>query len=68
MEWTAQEQRALELALRRHPPAADKAARWRAIAADVGRPVKECAARCRALQTAVLKTLPPPLLLSLIHI
>ena len=62
MEWTAEEQRALELALRRHPPAADKAARWRAIAADVGRPVKECAARCRALQTAVLKTLPPPLL------
>ena len=62
MEWSAEEQRALELALRRHPPAADKAARWRAIAADVGRPVKECAARCRALQTAVLKTLPPPLL------
>ena len=62
MEWPAEEQRALELALRRHPPTADKAARWRAIAADVGRPVKECAARCRALQTAVLKTLPPPLL------
>ena len=60
--WTPREQRALEAAMRANPPSMEKKARWEAISAAVGRPAKECVARCRAVATAVKKALPPPLL------
>ena len=63
MGWTPREQRALEDALRRHPPTTEPRARWQAVAATVGsKGVRQCVQRCRSVAAAIRASLPPLLL------
>lgn len=51
--WTAQEQAALEEALRKFPPSLPNDERWEAIAEHVGRSIKECVQRIKDLKAAI---------------
>jgi len=55
-EWTAEQQKALESALQRHPASVDKNERWRLIAEDVpGKSKAQCVERFKFLREQLTK-------------
>ncbi|CAE7514191.1 Dnajc2 [Symbiodinium natans] len=56
MDWTAEQQQALEKALQRHPATLDKNERWKLIAADVpGKTKAQCVERFKFLREQLSK-------------
>lgn len=65
MPWLAEQQLALEAALRAYPPTfgqTSREQRWNAIAMAVGKTPRECLRRCREIAAAARARLPPPVL------